>query len=177
MTSGPAPAPVHEAGPLPSKDRSVKPWVGLLARLCLAGVLGYAGWTKIIDLPGSLQSVLAYEIVNYDLARWISIFLPLVELALAFLLLLGLLTRPAAVLSAALMVVFIAGIVSAWARGLTIDCGCFGTGGHVAPDQTQYLSEILRDLAFLGLAVWLSVWPRTRWAFDNRLTPHTQKGL
>ena len=47
-------------------------------------------------------------------------------------LVLGLLTRAAAVLSALLFVAFIVGIASAWARGLQIECGCFGGGGTSA---------------------------------------------
>jgi hypothetical protein len=57
--------------------------------------------------------------------------------------------------------VFIAGVTQAWARGLSIDCGCFGGGGAVAPDQTTYGLELLRDAGFLLLAGWLVVRPRT----------------
>ena len=59
------------------------------------------------------------------------------------------------------MLVFIAGVTQAWARGLSIDCGCFGGGGAVAPDQTAYGRELLRDAGFLLMAAWLVVRPRT----------------
>ena len=42
----------------------------------------------------------------------------------------GLLTRPVAVLSALMLAGFVIGIASAWARGLQIECGCFGGGGY-----------------------------------------------
>ena len=35
------------------------------------------------------------------------------------------------------MVAFIIGISQAWARGLTIDCGCFGGGGAIGAAETQ----------------------------------------
>ena len=44
--------------------------------------------------------------------------------------------------SARLLLVFVAGIVQAWARGLAIDCGCFGGGGAVDPDATAYGLEL-----------------------------------
>lgn len=141
--------------------------VGLLARLVLGGVLILAGLPKIRDLTGSVQNVLAYELFDYDTARLIGTVLPVLELALGVLLLLGLLTRAAAAAGGLLMVVFIAGIISAWARGLAIDCGCFGTGGPVAPEETTYLLDIVRDLGFLALAVWLVVRPRTLLALDT----------
>ena len=40
--------------------------------------------------------------------------------------------------TAVLLVVFIAAVASAAARGLSIDCGCFGGGGPVPPGQTAY---------------------------------------
>ncbi|GAA4887262.1 MauE/DoxX family redox-associated membrane protein [Serinicoccus chungangensis] len=147
--------------------------VGLVLRLGLAGVLGYAGWTKVVDLTGSVQNVLAYDLFGYEVSRAVGVLLPVLELALAVLLLLGLLTRGAAAASAVLMVVFVAGIASAWVRGLSIDCGCFGTGGPVAPEETRYLSEMLRDVGFLAMAAWLVVRPRTPFSLDHHLLGRT----
>lgn len=154
----------------PAPGRSWPQWVSLLARLVLGGTLVVAGWIKITDLTGSLQSVLAYEIFGYEVSRLISIALPLLELAIGLLLVLGLLTRAAAAAGAVLMAVFIVGIVSAWARGLSIDCGCFGTGGPVAPGATTYLADIVRDLGLLALALWLVRFPRSPWSLDRLLT-------
>ena len=95
--------------------------------------------------------------------------LPVVEITLGVLLLAGLLTRPSAALFGLLMVLFTAGIVSAWSRGLAIDCGCFGGGGPVEPDQTTYLESTLRDLLFVAGAVFLVRWPRSRFALDRAL--------
>ena len=52
-------------------------------------------------------------------------------------------------------------MIQAWARGLSIDCGCFGGGGAVDGGQTAYGRELLRDTGFLLLAGWLVVRPRT----------------
>jgi len=59
---------------------------------------------------------------------------------------------------------FIIGVTSAWARGLSIDCGCFGGGGAVASDQTRYGTELLRDGALLVVAAVLIRWPASRFA-------------
>ena len=83
------------------------------------------------------------------------------------LLLIGLATRLTAVLSAVVLVAFIAGVISAAARGLSIDCGCFGGGGDVAAGQTAYTEEILRDLGFLTLAVYLILRPDTPLSVDR----------
>jgi hypothetical protein len=68
--------------------------------------------------------------------------------------------------------VFIVAVTSAAVRGLSIDCGCFGGGGDVAPGQTAYGTEIVRDIGLLLLALWLVWQPRSRFAFDHLATGH-----
>ncbi|WP_428961640.1 MauE/DoxX family redox-associated membrane protein [Micromonospora fluostatini] len=149
---------------------TLRPWLGLAARLGLAAVWLLAGASKVGDLAASGRAVNAYQILPYDVAVVVGAALPLVELALGVLLLLGLATRLVAGVSTALLVVFVAGIVSAWSRGLAIDCGCFGTGGELAAGQSpSYLPEILRDLGFLALAGFLIIWPRTPVSVDAAL--------
>ena len=54
---------------------------------------------------------------------------------------LGVFVRTAAIAAAVLLVVFVAAVGSARARGLQIDCGCFGNGGQVAAGETAYPSR------------------------------------
>lgn len=143
--------------------------IGLLARLVLGGVLLAAGLLKVGDSVGSIQSVVAYRLFPYSIAEFIGLTLPVIEVALGVLLILGLFTRWTALIGGALMVIFIAGIASAWARGLAIDCGCFGTGGPVDPSQTAYLSEILRDTGLALAATWLVVRPASFASLDRLL--------
>ena len=117
----------------------VGPWLTTAARLALAVVWTWAGLAKIADPDAALRAVRAYELFPEALVKPVAWGLPFVELALAVLLLLGLATRPAAWASALLFVAFIVMIGSAWARGLAIDCGCFGGGGATeAVDAGQY---------------------------------------
>jgi uncharacterized membrane protein YphA (DoxX/SURF4 family) len=143
--------------------------VGLLARLFLGIVLVYAGLTKVGRPLTSQRAVQAYEIMPMDLAGYVGLALPFLEIVLGVLLVLGLFTRPAAIASTLLMVVFIIGISQAWARGLTIDCGCFGGGGQVGADQTQYPQEIARDASFALAGAWLWWRPRSLLSLDRTL--------
>ncbi|WBB82157.1 DoxX family membrane protein [Micromonospora sp. WMMD882] len=148
----------------------LRPWLGLACRLGLALVWFLAGGSKVGDLAASGRAVHAYQVMPYDVATVVGAALPFVELALGVLLLVGLATRLAAGVSAALLLVFVAGIASAWARGLAIDCGCFGEGGQLAAGQSPtYGPEILRDLGFLALAGFLLIWPRTPASVDGWL--------
>jgi uncharacterized membrane protein YphA (DoxX/SURF4 family) len=143
--------------------------IGLLARLILGGVLIWAGAVKVTSPAVSARAVRAFQILPYDFAGYVGFALPVVEILIGLLLVVGLLTRVSAVVGGLLMVAFIIGISSAWARGLTIDCGCFGGGGTIAAAQTQYPLEILRDVGVAACAVWLVVRPRTAYSLDHRL--------
>ncbi len=79
--------------------------------------------------------------------------------------------RPWAGTLGLLLAVYIAGISSVWARGLSIDCGCFSKGGQLAPGQhPNYLWDIVRDVALLAVAVFLFLTPRTRISVDSYLS-------
>jgi uncharacterized membrane protein YphA (DoxX/SURF4 family) len=129
-----------------------------------------AGSTKVGDLAASGRAVAAYRIFPFEGARVIGAVLPFLEIALGVLLIIGLATRLGAVVSAILLIAFIAGIGSAWARGLRIDCGCFGNGGDLAANESPtYLTETVRDIGLLVLAGFLAVWPRSRFSLDAQL--------
>lgn len=146
---------------------SVRPWLGTAARLLLAGVWLAAGAAKVGDLAASGRAVHAYRLTPYEVSTAIGAGLPFVELALGGLLLLGLATRLVAAVSTGLLVVFAAGVASAWARGLTIDCGCFGGGGELAAGaDPSYGPEIARDVALAIVAAGLVVWPLTKLSVD-----------
>jgi uncharacterized membrane protein YphA (DoxX/SURF4 family) len=154
-----------------SRPTAVADWIGTAARLGLAAVWGLAGFAKIGDPEAAAQAVRAYRLLPEALVKPFGYGLPFLEIALAVLLLLGLLTRIAAGLSAVLLLVYIGSIASVWARGISIDCGCFGGGGAVSASKTAYLQEILRDVGFLLLAAWLLWRPRTRLSLDRTLFP------
>lgn len=148
--------------------------VGLLARLFLGGVLLYAGAVKVGRPLTSQRAVQAYELpfLSMDVAGWIGLALPFLEIVLGLLLVLGLFTRPVAAMATVLMVVFVAGIAQAWARGLTIDCGCFGGGGQIAAEDTKYPQEIARDASFAAAGAWLWWRPRSLAGLDRHLFGH-----
>ena len=139
----------------------VRDVVGTVARLGLAAVFLVSGVLKAVDPDAAYVAVRAYDVLPKAGVALVAGILPWLEIVLGLLLLAGLATRVVAVASAGLLVVFIAGVVQAWARGLSIDCGCFGGGGAVDPGQTTYGLELLRDAGFLLMAAWLIVRPRT----------------
>lgn len=145
------------------------PWAALTARVALAAVWAYAALSKVGDPAATVRAVRAYRLLPEWVVHAAAYGLPFVEVALAALLLVGFAVRVAGIVSAVLLVVFVAGIGSAWARGLQIECGCFGGGGDLRAGRANYTGEILRDLGFLVLALLVIIAPRLRWSLDKRL--------
>jgi uncharacterized membrane protein YphA (DoxX/SURF4 family) len=151
----------------------VKEWLGLVLRVVTGGVWIVAGAVKLPDPAASVQAVRAYQLLPGSTAQTVGQLLPVVEVVVGLALLLGVLTRGAAVVSSLLFVAFIIGISSVWARGIQIDCGCFGGGGAVADGRTSYAWDLLRDVALLLASLFLVWAPRTRLALDNALFRRT----
>jgi uncharacterized membrane protein YphA (DoxX/SURF4 family) len=147
----------------------VREWFGLAARVVVGAVWVWAGAVKVLDPLTSIEAVRAYEILPGSLVEPVGYLLPPLELVIGLALIVGVMTRGAALVSSLLLVAFVVGIASAWARGLEIDCGCFGGGGVEAGASSKYPLEIARDVGLLALSL-LLVWLRsTRFALDGLL--------
>ena len=147
-------------------------WLGVLARALLGGVWLVAGALKIPDPTENVRAVRNYRILPEAVVPLVGHALPVLEILVGLCLLVGLLVRANAALSAVLLLAFIVGIASAWSRGLSIECGCFGGGGGTLEDATaKYPWEIARDLGLLAASAWLLYRPRSPWAVDNLLFP------
>ena len=137
--------------------RDWKSWVSVAARLILGITLIWAGLTKVGNLAGSVKATFAYEILSYDVSKVVGSLLPFAEIGLGILLVVGLFTRVMGALGALMMLAFVIAIASVWARGISIDCGCFGDGGIIDKEEalSKYPWEILRDIGLMACGVWL----------------------
>ena len=149
----------------------MREWLGTAARLVTGAVWIWAGLLKLPHPEESVQAVRAYQLLPGDVAITVGHLLPVLEVVVGACLVLGLLTRGAAVVSGLLFVAFIIGIISVWARDISIDCGCFGGGGFDPDAQSKYPWEIARDVGLLALSAYLAWQGRTRLALDNLLFP------
>jgi len=149
-----------------------QPYLSLLARLLLGGVLLVAGGLKVTKPTDSANAVAAYKLLPTNLAHLLGYALPWLEVAIALLLIIGIMVRPAAIAGGLIMVVFIGAIASAWARGLIIDCGCFGGGGELDPSLASqvhrtYFIEIMRDLGLALCGLYLYFFPYGKLSFEK----------
>ena len=151
----------------------MKDWFGLVARLVTGGVWIVAGALKLPHPADSVRAVRAYDLLPEAVVPAIGHLLPVVEVVIGLCLVVCVLVRGTSLVSALLFLAFIIGISSAWTRGLSIDCGCFGGGGEIPDAAAKYPGEIARDVGLLALSLWLVVRPASRLALDNVLFTST----
>lgn len=137
--------------------------------MIVGGIWIVAGALKLPDPAASVRAVRAYDLLPEAIVPATGYLLPVLEVVVGLCLVLGLLVRVNALISALLFAAFIVGISAAWARGLSIDCGCFGGGGAQAGAEDKYPWEIARDAALLLVSLALAWRPRSRLALDTWL--------
>jgi putative oxidoreductase len=143
-------------------------WLGLAARWYLAYVFIYACLHKIIA-PGSFAlDVATYDILPLDLINVMAIALPWIELVAGLMLIAGLRARAAGLMVAGMMAMFLVAIVIAMQQGLDMSCGCFASQAAQEVDPISWRT-VLRDSAWLGLAVYVAVFDRAALGVDRLL--------
>ncbi len=125
--------------------------LNVLLRLLVGSAFVVAGALKVADPAKFALDVSHYRLVPYELINLVAILLPWIEITAGFFVLAGIRLRAAALVITSLTVMFLVLIVSALARGLNIECGCFGTvgGKHIG------LVNLVIDSALLVLSALL----------------------
>ena len=124
----------------------------VLIRVCRIGiglVMLAAALGKIGDPAAFATQIHHFRLIPIGAENLLAIVLPWVELIAGLTLVLGVHARSGAWLSSAMMVVFTLAVGAAVARGLDIECGCFGTA-----DATHVGGmKLAENLLFTGAAL------------------------
>ena len=133
--------------------------ITLTLRFGLAGIFLYAGALHAWDAPKFVQAIQAYDLLPPDATLLLGVYLPWVDIFAA----LGLISRRLYLGSltavGGMLVIFLAGLISAWSRGLDISCGCFRAAESI---QTHFPQLVARDVAMLAAVAALFVLERAR---------------
>ncbi len=131
------------------------PGVVLVAQIGIAVVFLAAALGKIGDAAAFAKQIHYFRLLPTGLENLMAITLPWVELLAALALLLRYRPRAGAVICAGLMGVFLFAVAAAVARGLDIECGCFGTS-----DASRVgTAKLLENAGLLALALIASLRP------------------
>ena len=125
-----------------------------LTRLALAGVFLAAAAPKIADPLAFATAIANYRVFPDGLLHVIATVVPALELVGALAVLTGWRLRGGAMLLGGLLLAFTVLLAASLARGLDLDCGCFGRAEQVEPIGPLHL---LRNTALLALVAILLV--------------------
>lgn len=125
----------------------------LLFRFALAAVFGHAGAVKLVDLGDFRLAVRNYQLVPERLLGFVVVGLPIVELACAAALIVGIGTGPVAAMLVLVLAAFVFAIGINLLRGRTFSCGC---SGRTSSDITW--RHVIVNAGLALLAVLVSVW-------------------
>jgi uncharacterized membrane protein YphA (DoxX/SURF4 family) len=145
-------------------------WGSWTGRIVLGAVFIYAAVLKLASPQEFANHVAAYQIVPNPGVNLLALGLPLFEFACGLLVLTGLFIRVGALGLGGLLAVFIAAAASAWLRGLSIDCGCFGARSWLDSNPPFIL---IRDGLLLGLCVFLYVFDARRLSLSKLRRAHS----
>jgi uncharacterized membrane protein YphA (DoxX/SURF4 family) len=126
--------------------------INCVLRLLVGGAFVFAGALKIADPAKFAVDVGNYRLLPHEMINLVAILLPWIEITAGAFVLAGIWLRAAALVITSLTVVFFFAIVSALARGLDIECGCFGTVGG----QQVGLVNLALDATLFSLAALLA---------------------
>ncbi len=147
-SAGPAEAVGTDGKSPPKRD----PFLYHLARLILGFIFLSACYDKIAHPQAFAEVVSSYQVLPERLIHPVAIALPWVELVLGLSLILNIFLQGATVLSNLLLLSFFLMLLFNLARGLDVNCGCFGAQpGEAAAG----VFTVLRDLSFLCVSGYL----------------------
>lgn len=144
------------------------PWVLRLAGIVLGAIFLYAAVPKIREPREFARIVYHYRLVGPSrtlspaVANTFAVTLPWVEAAVGIALVTGFWRREAALITAAMLVMFIAAVGWAMANGIDVEnCGCFSVSAETGAGRAAGWKLIAGDTAMLAVALWLA-WARPR---------------
>jgi putative oxidoreductase len=135
-----------------ARSNSSFDYVVLAFGLGLAAVFIYAGIEKMRDSLQFADSIAGFSILPGSFINLVALGMPPFEIACGLLLLWPPTRRIGALAIALLSVMFFAILSSALLRGLTLDCGCFGSG---APSRPRMWMELGLNVAFFAASAFV----------------------
>ena len=126
------------------------PRLSVLFRLFIGVAFVWAGVVKIADPAAFQEGLVNYRMFPAALIAPIAVTVPPIEVVAGLCLIVGYLSRGSALVATGMLAMFTIAIVQAIARGIDIECGCFGAGGPEAASIGW--AEVVRDLVMLGAA-------------------------
>jgi len=142
----------------------------VLVRLIVGGIFLISGLAKIADPVRFLLTLREFQLLPGALESFLAVYLPWLEFLLGLCIVVGILHRTASLMIAGLNGAFIIAIGSVMARGIEVDCGCFGLLADALhlPDMADG-KAIVRNLVLMAMCLHIFRSEATGWTMERYL--------
>ncbi|UJR83776.1 MauE/DoxX family redox-associated membrane protein [Sandaracinus amylolyticus] len=125
----------------------------VVLRLAIAAVFVGAAIPKLMDPTSFARDVDNYHLLPPALVGPVAVALPMIELVVAAALVSGVHAAGAALIAMGMLVVFALGMAQAIARGIDLDCGCFGSAMEARVSGATVARNVILALACLPIVL------------------------
>jgi len=145
------------------KDFLSSRYVQVVLQIIVGAVFVYASYNKLFDQVAFAKSVYGYKFLPDFLINLTAIIVPPLEFIAGLFLMFGLFRKGSSAVIIVLLSVFLVALVQAYARGLDIDCGCFGSTAADKTTSTDILIRIFQDILLLLGAIIIFKYSRSKY--------------
>jgi len=150
-------------------------YLTLSARLLIGGLFIYASVHKIFDPLDFASSIRNYNLLPASWSNMMALILPWIELGAGAFLVIGVETKPSALITTVMLGIFLVALIYVYHIGLDIDCGCFGSSAS-SPGRVS-LYHLVRDTLLFLVSLFILVSDRGDFSFSRSvvLAPQPSK--
>ncbi len=141
--------------------------VTAILRIIMGLLFLYSGYFKMIDPQVFAPVISNYGILPELLIPYTAIILPVLELILGALLIIGYKVKASSFLSLILMIIFITAVTVNLIKGNNFNCGCFELGRFGISENIS-IGLIVRDLIFAAILALLLITKNSPFSIDSR---------
>jgi putative oxidoreductase len=140
----------------------------LAARLLIGTIFVYASIYKILDPADFAVAIRNYLILPSQFSIIAALTLPWVEFVAGIFLIVGIQTKPSALLITGMMATFLSAVIYAYSTGLDIDCGCFGSAAY--SEGRVGILHVLRDATLFLVSLAIVILDQGHFSVEEKFT-------
>lgn len=120
-------------------------------RVILGIIFIYASVGKLFRAEDFAKAILRYEFLPLYFVNIMAVTMPWVEFFTGILLILGIFRKASSIIASVSLIAFLIALISAFARGLDISCGCFSL--EETSTKGDIIYRIVQDFFMLAGAI------------------------
>lgn len=122
-------------------------YLQITLRVILGAIFIFASYGKLFNPADFAKAILRYEFLPIYFVNILAIVMPWLEFIVGLLLIAGIFRKASSILAGISLVMFLIALISAYARGLDISCGCFSL--EETSSKGDIIYRIIQDFIML----------------------------